>query len=60
MKVSDMVILKHDLVNDIHGVVGLITDVVEDDSGFPHYEVMTENDRGWYYNHELEVINESK
>tara|TARA_Y100000310_G_scaffold117161_1_gene115900 strand:+ start:5312 stop:5494 length:183 start_codon:yes stop_codon:yes gene_type:complete len=60
MKVGDIVILKQDSINDMYGGVGLITDIVEDDSGFPHYEVMTGNNRGWYYNHELEDINESR
>ena len=60
MKVGDMVILKHDLANDMYEGVGLITDVVEDDSGFPHYEVMTGNNRGWFYCDELEIISESK
>ena len=60
MKVGDMVKLKHDPVNDVPGAIGLITDAVEDNYGFHHYEVMTENDRGWYSNHELVTINESR
>ena len=67
MKVGDLVRLKRnplrredasDILDDPK-TVALITDVLEDDTGFCHYEVVTEHDRGWFSDLELEVINEA-
>ena len=42
------------------GEMGLITDVLEDIDGFHNFEVVFKNDRGWYSDLELEVINEAR
>jgi len=59
MEVGDLVKLNPYPANRTPGIVGLITDALEDEAGFFHYEVMTKNDRGWYSGYELEVIDES-
>ena len=38
------------------GLVGIVTDVMEMDDGFPVCEVTFPNDRGWYEDHEIEFV----
>jgi len=60
MKVGDLVKLNPYPTSGTPKLVGLITDAVEDESGFFHYEVVAKNDCGWYSGYELEVIDESR
>ena len=38
------------------GTIGLVTDILEMEDGFPAYEVVCHNDRGWYTDLDFEVI----
>jgi len=42
------------------GRMGLVTDSLEDDTGFVSFEVVFSDDRGWYSDLELEIISESE
>ena len=57
MKVGDLVKVKPKKVNE--GEIGLITDCMEDETGFYHFEVVFPNDRGWYSDLELEAVQDS-
>ena len=67
MEVGDLVRVKHPAprvpltrVTINVGEMGLITDVLEDADGFHNFEVVFKNDRGWYSDLELEVLNEAR
>lgn len=36
-----------------HDRIGLVTDCLEDNDGFDNFEVVFDNDRGWYQDLEL-------
>ena len=59
--VGDMVRVKDgdDLFAFYEGMIGLVTDTLEDETGFENIEVVFENDRGWFSDLQLEVINEA-
>ena len=68
MKVGDLVKVrsKPDLQpgggrvwHDTMGAIGIITDCMEDETGFYHFEVVFPNDRGWYSDLELETVQDS-
>lgn len=40
--------------------LGMVTDMLEGTDGFCDYEVVFPNDRGWFQDVELRVINESR
>ena len=60
MEIGDLVKLNPYPFTGTPKIIGLITDAVEDESGFFHYEVVAKDDRGWYSGYELEVIDESR
>jgi hypothetical protein len=39
-----------------HGRIGLVTDSLEDNDGFNNFEVVFDDDRGWYTDLELEEV----
>lgn len=59
MKEGDLV--KYKCLNTGEDILGFVTDVMEEDTGWFVYEVVCTDpyDRGWYSDLQLEVINES-
>ena len=39
-----------------NGRIGLVTDSLEDNDGFNNFEVVFDDDRGWYQDLELEEV----
>ena len=58
MKVGDAVRYKEKPTDDVY-TIGLIADTMEMADGYDMYEVISEHDRGWFSDLELEVISEA-
>jgi hypothetical protein len=52
IKIGSLVKVKHPGYPN-HDRIGLVTDSLEDNDGFDNFEVVFDNDRGWYADLEL-------
>jgi hypothetical protein len=64
IKIGDLVQLKEksrvnlgDPIN-MPGATGIVVDIVEDDSGFFHAEVLLNEEKWWFFTNLLEVVND--
>jgi len=67
INVGDLVKVHDDYVGpdfarhrEFHGIVGIVTDVLEDDMGFRHVEVEFVDDRGWFEDFVVRVVSSDK
>jgi hypothetical protein len=64
IKIGDLVKLKEktrvysgDPIN-IPGAPGIVVDIVEDDSGYMHAQVLLNEEKWWFFTNLLEVVND--
>ena len=64
IKVGDLVQLKEksrihsgDPIN-IPGAAGIVVDIVEDDAGYMHAQVLLNEEKWWFFTNLLEIVND--
>lgn len=64
IKIGDLVKLKEktrvqsgDPIN-IPGTPGIVVDIVEDDSGYMHAQVLLNEEKWWFFTNLLEIVND--